>query len=226
MRPCLLVLLFSLLLTGPAHADRFEIATADTLVSRAIARVMEEAYQRLGIETAINYRPAARSFREVNSGKFDAELVRTTGLEIEFPNVVRVMEPVFTMGISAVVRSDSGIRIKSWEDLAGLRVGYPRGYRILDIRTQDMQAARLKDSETVFKMVMGRRIEVGLLMSSNANALVKDFSGASVLQPPIETIPLFHYVHIKHRRMIPALEKILIEMNDSGRSNELLSGKK
>jgi polar amino acid transport system substrate-binding protein len=73
-------------------------------------------------------------------------------------------------------------------------------------------------------MLKGGRMDVGLLMTANANLLIKEFTGVSVLQPPIETIPLFHYVHIKHRRMIPALEKVLIEMNDSGRTNEILFG--
>jgi polar amino acid transport system substrate-binding protein len=224
MRFSLSVFLVFLVMTGIARAGTFKVATGDTAETRAIARVMAEAYRQLDIDIAVEYRPTARSFREVNAGKFDAELARTTGLETEYPNVVRVREPVYIIGVSAVVRSGSNLKITSWEDLAGLRVGYPRGYRILDVRSRDLQAIQAKDPRTIFKMLKGGRMDVGLLMTANANLLIKEFTGVSVLQPPIETIPLFHYVHIKHRRMIPALEKVLIEMNDSGRTNEILFG--
>jgi hypothetical protein len=43
------------------------------------------------------------------------------------------------------------------------------------------------------------------------------------LEPPVEVITLYHYVNVKYRRLVPSIEKILIDLNDSGRAKELLS---
>ena len=207
-----------------AQAEKFMIATADTVETRAIAEVVKEAYRRLGHDTEIAFRPTGRSVHDVNRGKFDAELARITGIENEFPNLVRVEEPVYTVSVSAVVRSESNIKVNSWEEIGDRRIGYPRGYKLFDIRTRELNAIKAKSPSSIIKMVKAGRMEIGILMTSDAAALAQKFGGISVLEPPIEVTTLYHYVHVKHRRMVPSLEKVLIKMNDSGRSKEILSG--
>ena len=223
MRLGLVALIAGFLAIFPAHAETYKIVAPDSSVSKSVARLVEEAYRQLGHDTEFAYLPAERSVREVNRGKYDAELVRITGLENEFPNLVHVQEPVYTLQISAFVRSDSDIEIATWEDIGDRRVGYPRGYRILNIRTRGMNVIKTKDPETTVKMVKGGRMEIGFLLTSDAVALAEKLGGISVIEPPIEESTLYHYVHVKHRRLVPKLEEVLIEMNDSGRSQEILS---
>ena len=224
MRLVLAALAMCVVAMNSAQAETFKIATAESDETRAIARLVAEAYRQMGHETAFSFLPAGRSVREVNRGKFDAELARITGIENEYPNLVRVEEPVYTIRISAIVRSDSGIDAMSWEDIGERRVGYPRGYKLLDIRTRDLNAIKAKDPTSTIKTLKGGRMDIGLLMTSDADHLAQQFGGVTVLEPPIEVTTLYHYVHVKHRRMIPALEKVLIDMNDSGRSEEILAG--
>ena len=224
MRFVLAAIILCVMGLATARAETFKIATAESKETRAIARLVAEAYRQMGHETEVAFLPAGRSVREVNKGTYDAELARITGMENEFPNLVRVEEPVFTIQISAVVRSDSGIEVQSWEEIGDRRVGYPRGYRILNIRTRDLNAIKAKDPATTVKMVKGGRMDIGLLMTSDALSLAEKHGGVTVLDPPIEVTTLYHYVHVNHRRMIPELERLLIEMNDSGRSQEILSG--
>ena len=207
-----------------ANAEVFNIATAETVETRAIAKIIKEAYRLLGHEANVAYRHAAGSMKEVNAGKFDAELARISGIEMEFPNLVRVAEPIYSMSISAIVRSGSNVNIGSWEEIGDRRIGYPRGYKILDIRTRKLDAVKVSSPTAIVKMVKAGRLEVGLLMQSDAEALAKKYGGVSVLEPPIEVVTLYHYLHVRHRRLAPSLEKVLIQLNDSGRSKEILSG--
>ena len=41
----------------------------------------------------------------------------------------------------------------------------------------------------------------------------------------MEVVTLYHFLNVKHRRLVPSLEEILIEMNDGGRSKEIISGR-
>ncbi len=226
MRLGLAALIMYVVAINSAQAEMFRIATAETSETRAIAELIKEVYRRLGHDTEFVFLPAKRSVREVNRGRFDAELARITGIENEFPNLVRVEEPVYTVSVSAVVRSDSNIRVNSWEEIGDRRIGYPRGYKLLDIRTRELNAIKAQNPSSIIKMVKAGRMEIGLLMTSDAVTLAQKYGGISVLEPPIEVTTLYHYVHVKHRRMVPSLEKVLIEMNDSGRSKEILSGQK
>ena len=163
---------------------------------------------------------------EVNSGLSDAEMARTAGAESEYPNLVKVREPVFALSFSAIVKAKSKHWLSSWEELGKYHIGYPRGYRILDIRTRKLNKSSVKDPFTVAKMVKAGRFEVGIVITSDAVKFASEIGGIRVLKPPMEVVTLYHYLHVKHRRLIPSLEKILIEFNDSGRSKEIIYGRK
>ncbi len=216
----LLVSMFGWL--GDINAETFRVSTAEAPETEVMMRLMTEVYRKLGHELKLVIRPAKRSLSEVNKGVSDAELARITGAENKYPNLVRVAEPVFALSISAVVRKDSKLWMSSWEDIGKHRVAYPRGYQILDIRTRDMNAMEARNAASVVRMVKAGRVDAGLVITSDAERLASEIGDVSVLTPPVETVTLYHYVNVKHRRLVPAMEKVLIELNDSGRAKELL----
>jgi len=215
-------LILFLLSAAPAGADTFRVSTADVPEVRAVSKLLKEVYRELGHEIELVVRPAKRSLMEVNAGASDAELARINGTENEYPNLVRVKEPIYVVSVSAIVVKTSRHWMSSWEKIAKLRIGYPRGYRIMDIRTKDMNAVKVRDPIAVVRMVKGERFDVGLLITSDALRLVAADDGLTVLDPPIETMTLYHYLHVKHRRLVPAIEEVLIRLNDSGRAKEIL----
>ena len=85
-----------------------------------------------------------------------------------------------------------------------------------------MKAVQAKDAPSIAKMVKGGRFDIGLIITSDAQKLASEDSAITVLTPPVETVTLYHYVNVKHRRLIPSIEDVLIKFNDSGRSKELL----
>jgi len=207
-----------------AKADTYKISTAEFLEAEKIARLLKEVYRQIGHDIELVYRPAKRSLIEVNSGVSDAELARVTGAEAEYPNLVRIKEPVFALSFSAIVNAKSKHWLSSWEEIGKHRIVYPRGYRILDIRTKNMNALTAKNPVTVSKMVKAGRINVGILVTSDAKKFAAEIGGIVVLKPPIEVVTLYHYLNVKHRRLIPSIEKILVEFNDSGRAKEIFYG--
>ena len=208
-----------------SEAANYKISTAEGPEILSIGKLVQELYRQLGHHSEIVIRPAKRSLMEANSGQSDAELARISGLEGEYPNLIRVREPVYTISFSGITKEALRNRVKSWQDMANYRLGYPRGYKLLDIRTRELNAVAAKNSAVVLKMIRAGRIEVGLLLTSDAIRLTSGTPGLVVLEPPVELVTLYHYVHVKHRRLVPSLEKILIRMNDSGEAKKILSGK-
>ncbi len=205
-----------------AKAETYTVSTAEFPESGPIFNLLKEVYRIIGHDIDLVYRPAKRSLVEVNAGVSDAELARVIGTETEYPNLVRVEEPVYTLSFSAIVNAETDIRQSIWSELGKYSIGYPRGYRILDIRTRELNAMPAKNSTAIARMVAGGRIEVGLVITSDAQKLVSEYPDIVVLKPPVEAVTLYHYLNVRHRRLAPDIEKLLIELNDSGRSRELL----
>ena len=219
-------MIFILVSAHSAKAETLRISTAEFPEAEAIARLLKEVYRQIGYEIELVFRPAKRSLKEVNNGVSDAELARITGIENEYPNLVRVKEPVFALSFSAIVSDKSKLWMGSWEEIKKHRIVYPRGYQILDIRTRQMAAQVARNAASVARMVKAGRVDVGLVITTSADRLVPEIGGIQVIKPPIETVTLYHYLHVKHRRLIPDIEKILIEMNDSGRAKAIFYGAK
>jgi len=216
----LLVLCF--LSVRPANAEPLRISTAEFPEAKPVARLLKEVYRQLGHDIELVFRPAKRSLVEVNSGLSDAELARITGVDGEYPNLVRVLEPVFALSFSALAHTKSKHWLSSWEEIKKHRIIYPRGYKILDIRTKEMNAIVASNPAAIARMVKGGRADIGIVITSDAERFASDDDEIRVLKPPIEVVTLYHYLNVKHRRLIPAMEKILIELNDSGRSREII----
>ena len=224
MRSVFAFLIMCSIVVPSAKAGIYKVSTAEFLEGKAFFRLLQEVYKQIGHDLKLVTRPAKRSLIEVNSGISDAELARVTGAEAEYPNLVRVKEPVYALSFSAIVKRSSKLWLSSWKEIEKHRIGYPRGYRILDIRTSKMNKLVGKDPATIARMVKAGRFEVGLLITSDAHRQSTKIPEIMVLKPPVEVVTLYHHLHVKHRRLIPAIEKVLIEFNDSGRSRKIMNG--
>lgn len=214
--PTLAVLLYFLMLSGSAQADVFQIVTVQTPEADDVAAIVNKAYAQLGHSVEITKLPARRSLIEANKGRFDGELARIPGMEAIYPNLVRITEPVFVIEIALVVKKESTLAPKSWDDLAGQTIAYQNGYRILDIRTLGMERVLTTTTDSIGKMLLTGRIQVGIMLRSDALRLIEEVDGLRVIEPAIERLPLFHYVHLKHRHMVPDLEKAFGAQNQGG----------
>ena len=79
---------------------------------------------------------------------------------------------------------------------------------------------------TITKMNKGKaeRVDIGILITSDASRLVLKIAGITVLRPPVEVVSLYHYLHVKYRRLAPSIKNLLIEFNDSGRTKKIMDG--
>jgi polar amino acid transport system substrate-binding protein len=152
--------------------------------------------------------------------------MRSAGFEARYPNLVRVKEPIFTVSASAIVHVDSKINKLSWNDMKDYRVGYPLGYKIMDFWLKDSNAIKVSNTEFIPRMVKNGRLDIGILITSTAKKAASANRGIKVLEPPMETVALYHYIHFKRRRLVPKIEEVLIEMNNSGLTTKLLSTSK
>jgi len=228
VRGYLTLLISAMLVTNQADA----IASANFVhLSRAenepltdqIFPLLQEAYRRVGFSALDQNVPGERALVMANSGEFFGDVVHMEGLEKYYVNMIRV--PVALIHFDAVAfTAGRKFNISGWASIAPYNVCVRRGIKAIEFATGGMKNVHLVNSYAqIFAMLKAGRCDIGVLPSSAwLDAQRLNVKGLRSLEPPLQTWPLFHYVHKSHIDIIPSLTRALRKMQNNGelRKNE------
>lgn len=176
-------------------------------------QVMREAYRRLGLNLIVHKLPGERTLVQANDGKMDGELYRKLGMEREYPNLVIVPVPLQTYEIVIFTRGTTFV-VSGWESLRPYTLGFVRGIKIVQENTQGMRIEAVPTMPLAFeKMMMGRTdLVLGNRLSGMAAIKAMNLEGVTVLEPPLASFPVYHYLHKRHEALVPDLTRVLRQM--------------
>lgn len=178
------------------------------------ARVMREAYRRLGLGLEVLSMPGERSLLSANAGESDAELYRKAGIERGYPNLLMVPVPLQNYEIVAFTKTLTQLQPGSWEALRPYRLGFVKGIKIVEENTVGMRTDVVATMLQAFTMLELGRTDIVLANRTSGLATVnaQRFNGVAVLSPPLASFPVFHYLHRKHEALLPRLTAVLREL--------------
>ncbi len=186
--------------------------------------ILETAYKKIGISVDTVEMPAKRSLVMVNAGDFDGEVQRIGNIDRHYPNLIVVPEPLLYLESSVFIKN-SEIRIKGWEDLSPYTIGIPRGIMYLEHHTKGLNRIFVKSQDQLFDLLNTGRIDVVIISTNYGLSFLNKHKGMKIrmLVPPILKIPLYHYLHRKHRNLIPKIAESIRQMRISGEMDEIIS---
>ncbi len=219
--------LLGVAVSGPLRADSRDALVFSTVQDHPEAELAEsivrEVYDLIGIPIrVVKYRPA-RSLVMSNSGTVDGELGRKAGILKDYPHLRMVEEPLFVLE-PAVFTKGSEFSVTGWESLQSYRVGIVRGMQYAELGTKGMDLMYATESEQLFKMLARDRIDVAVTEKTIGLKLrqLKPFQSIKMLDPPLERIPIHHYLHEKHLSLLPTVSAAVETLRVSGRLNDLI----
>lgn len=173
-------------------------------------QILREAYRRLGINLNVHKLPGERTLVYANDGKMDGELYRKLGMEREYPNLIIIPVPLQTYEIVIFTRGTSFF-VSGWESLRPYTLGFVRGIKIVQENTQGMKVEAVPAMPQAFEKLMMGRTDLVLGNRSSGMAIIKamNLEGVTVLEPPLASFPVFHYLHKKHEALVPELTRVL-----------------
>jgi polar amino acid transport system substrate-binding protein len=189
-------------------------------------RVITEAYKRIGITIDIRRFPSERAIRISNNGDADGEMMRQKGVERDYPNLLRVPVAIFT-GEMVVVTKDKKFLVKGWKSLIPYKVGYVRGVKAIEKNlVQGTYAEAVTTGEQAYRKLNAGRTDVVIDSRSEARHVLKklDMPNLFILEPPLVTVPFFHYLHVKNQHLLKPLTKVLQQMKKEGIMQRTLGG--
>lgn len=181
-------------------------------------QVLEEAYAQLGLKVELVELPAERALYVSNSGRLDGEVFRIANIHSIYPNLVQIPTQINVLqGVTFVKQLD--FQVQGWQSLAPYKVGVQVGVKFAERGTHRMRTYQLETNEQLFMMLDRGRIEVAVAAYANGVNTIKQLglSGIRGLTPPLQSYPLFHYLHNKHQHLVSPLNDVLSKMQASGR---------
>ena len=223
MKIFVIALLSLLIMIVPVYAqEQLVLSRPDDPITAISERVVSEAYKRLGIQVQIKKFPSERSLTTANNGEVDGEVSRIKGIEENYSNLIMV--PVANNRIEGVVfTKDITFSITGWDSLKPYTIGIKRGTKFAEIGTQGLTVESVATNWQLFlKLDAGRNDGIVTARVAGFVALKQlRLQGIRVLEPPLVTIELYHYVHKKHAALIQDITKRLQEMEAAGRIQEI-----
>ena len=211
-------------LLGPALIARSQtglrLARLDNVPDQVVgAEILAAVYRRAGIAVTFVDLPAKRSLLESSEGRVDGEVQRILAVQDQYPSLIAV-HPSFNFIEPTAFVTDADLQVDGWTSIAGRSIGIVRGVGSSERGTAGM--SRVEAVTTMEQLMQS-------LAAGRFDVAVNDrFSGLLVirrlrlehtvrpLSPPLEHIPLYHFLHERHRDLIPKIERALRDMQASG----------
>jgi polar amino acid transport system substrate-binding protein len=214
-----IVFILSLLLSGPLYANEPDVvvAMAKGATWGTISKVvMDKAYRQLGISVEFREYPAAAALEASNSGKVSAELARIDGIGLEYKNLVQVPIPINL--IQGVAFSKKyRFPVNGWHSVRPYKIGIIKGIVFSEQQTVGMDRVIFDDYPDLILAMDNEDIDVGIMprVQGLHTLLSMGIETISEMEGILETLFLYHYVHVSRRDLVdqltPVLKKMLLD---------------
>jgi len=224
-----LVLVLSLLAVG---AGAWRSATAeeplviayveDSVDHVAAKAVMEEAYERLGVEVEFQGFEAAEALKASSSGRVGAELQRIDGIQRRFPSLLQVPIPInYIQGMA--VSKKYNFPVLGWHSLQPYRVGIVKGILFAERGTEGMDVKVAETYPELIRWIDDGTVDVGVMprisgldaLNQSGKEDVREMDGI------LETLLAYHYLHVSRADLKKRLSVVLKEMLLDGTTQRL-----
>ncbi len=201
-----------------SHAEVvFQLASLEDNrpISMVSKRVLTLAYAQLGIRLNFVVVPPNRAQLLWDHKELDGMASRAIGLDLA--DAVRLTTPVAYGDIVAfAVKKDLSVR--DFNSLAPYVVGYVADLPYMEDKLKNLPHKEGAPSiESVFRKLAVGRTDVAVeARHMLCKAKKMGLDQIYIVEPSLEKQGAYHYLHIRHRNLIPALEKILLVMQQQG----------
>lgn len=180
--------------------------------------LMEYLVSPLDYEVTIQTPPAERALLLANTGIDDGDGPRIPGLTRDYPNLIRVPEPVMMVEFVAFTKR-LVFDTDDWGSLAPYRVAIVRGWKILERNIRPhARLLGVKHPENLFRLLKNGRTEVAVIDRFSGRAMARSvgLEHYNLLSPPLATTPMYLYLHREHAQLIPRMTARLREAKANG----------
>ena len=186
--------------------------------------ILKVVYTRLNIPVELVDLPAKRALLESSTGRLDGEVQRNIMVQTQYPTLVMV-RPALNYIEPSVFSKKERFEVKGWDSIKAFDIGIVRGVGTSENGTQGMKSVQAVNTlDQLMLMLAEDRVDVAVSDSFSGLAVLKRLGlkdRVRLLTPPLQKNEIYHFLHEKHRGLVPKVEQVLSEMQSSGELERL-----
>jgi len=186
--------------------------------------ILKVVYSRLNTPIELVDLPAKRALMESSAGRLDGEVQRNIMVQTQYPTLVMI-RPALNYIEPSVFSKNERFEVKGWDSIKPFNIGIVRGVGTSEDGTQGMKSVQAVNTlDQLMLMLAADRVDVAVSDSFSGLAAVKRLGlkdRIKLLAPPLQKNEIYHFLHEKHRDLIPKVEQVLSEMQSSGELERL-----
>ena len=208
-------------------------ATLATIFLSRLARVpdqhvggeiLREVYARLNIKIDFIDVEAKRALALSNAGETDGEIQRIANISKDYPALIQLSPPINYIE-PTVFTTTLKFDVQGWESIRDYQIGIVRGVGSSEAGTRGMsQVQRATSLSDLIEMLDRDRFDMLVTDFFSGRVEIKKMHLESRIQPilpPLQRIYVYHYLHERHRVLIPRIEAVIQQMTESGELEQL-----
>jgi polar amino acid transport system substrate-binding protein len=182
-------------------------------------QIVAAIFREVGLQAEVQVFATAteRSLLNANAGIDDGMAMRIAGLEAQYPNLIRVPEPLIVNDFVAYTTRPR-FATDNWKSLEPYVVTYIIGWKIFERNvTQAREITQVRDADQLFGLLGSGRADVALYERWQGLERVRAMGiKALVLEPPLVRTDMFIYLHKKHEALVPGVSQALVRLKKNG----------
>lgn len=211
---------------GPVAAAPKIVLTSGVLAPYTTAdrqgfldQLIAAVFRELGLEAELLIYPTAteRGMLNANNGVDDGLAMRVAGLERQYPNLIRVPEPVAINDFVAISTRHQ-FTTDSWQSLQPYGVSYIIGWKVFEQNVPTGREVTLvRDASQLFTLLARDRADVVLYERWQGVTQVRKMNlKFQVMEPPLVRTQMYMYLHKKHADLVPRVAQALVKLKANG----------
>lgn len=186
----------------------------------ATTSILKAIYAQAGLEVDFIALPGKRALIESSSGRVDGEAQRIFEIGEEYPSLIRVPTSFISWKFTAFSKQPDKT-FDSWQSLFGYNVAMVRGIKYAEIGLRQANIEKVSIVSDIVEMLSFLEADfVDVAISSDFNGRLqiarRDYADVHIHYPAIGELKLFHYLHVKNERFIPALNEAVMNLKKTG----------
>lgn len=181
------------------------------------SRILVDAYHQLGISVTIQEMPAKRALVLSNTGETDGEVYRISNIHKKWTNLIMIPIVIYYNKIVVITKNED-FSIEGWESIRPYKIGIVRGVLLYEENTKGMKVRALTHTEQVYRSLNYDRVDIVVDSLTTALKSISKFelSNLRIMEPHIDKFAVYHYLHKRHKDLLPRITQILRKMEDTG----------
>ncbi len=212
-RLTLLLLFFCLSSNANTHTLIFN-QPADTPQARYVIELLTQAYREIGYEINIIEFSHQKALEAANQGFLDGQLGRINDVKEDYPNLLKVDFPLFDFNL-ILLKNCQICRYPKMNSLA-IQSSYPAAQSYIEQHHFKGDVIKVRNITAQLNLLTQKRVEGAILLDFMLLTKHPNFNQQAFHKELLMPMQSYHFVHKRHKELIPKLTAVLKTLEQNG----------